>query len=77
MKYDLHTHSKYSIDGWIDPEILVKIAIKKGLSGIAVTDHNSIKGGLKAKEFANENFEVVVGSENKYRTWRSNRPLYV
>ena len=63
MKYDLHTHSKYSSDGWIDPKMLVKTAIKKGLSGIAVTDHNTIKGGLKAKKFANENFEVVVGSE--------------
>ena len=28
-----------------------------------MTDHNSIKGALKAKEFANENFEVVIGSE--------------
>jgi hypothetical protein len=63
MKYDLHTHSKYSSDGWIDPETLVKTAIKKGLSGIAVTDHNTIRGGLKAKKFANESFEVVIGSE--------------
>lgn len=45
MKYDLHTHSKYSSDGWIDPEMLVKTAIKKGLSGIAVTDHNTIRWG--------------------------------
>ena len=61
MRYDLNTHSKYSSDGWINPENLVKIAVNKGLSGIAVTDHNTLRGGLKAKEFANENFEVVVG----------------
>lgn len=63
MRYDLHTHSKYSRDGWVEPETLVKTAMKKGLSGIAVTDHNTIEGGLKAKEFETENFEVVVGSE--------------
>ena len=27
MKYDLHIHSKYSSDGIIDPEKIVKIAI--------------------------------------------------
>lgn len=63
MKYDLHTHSKYSPDGRMEPETLVKTAIKQGLSGIAVTDHNTIEGGLKAKEFEKEDFEVVVGSE--------------
>ena len=63
MIYDLHTHSKYSRDGWMEPKTLVKTAIKKGLAGIAITDHNTIEGGLKAKEFETENFEVVVGSE--------------
>ncbi|WP_321423440.1 PHP domain-containing protein [uncultured Methanobacterium sp.] len=63
MKYDLHTHSKYSRDGWIDVEKMVKIAIKKGLSGIALTDHNTIKGALKAKKLESEKFKVIIGSE--------------
>jgi predicted metal-dependent phosphoesterase TrpH len=63
MKYDLHTHSKYSSDGFLDPEKMVKIAIKKGLSGIAITDHNTIKGGLKAKKYETDEFRVIVGSE--------------
>ena len=63
MRYDFHTHTKYSSDGWIEPKTLVKTGIKKGLSGVGVTDHNTIKGGLKAKEFENGNFEVVIGSE--------------
>jgi len=63
MKYDLHTHSKYSRDGWIDVEKMIKIAIKKGLSGIALTDHNTIKGALKAKKLENENFKIIIGSE--------------
>ncbi len=63
MKYDFHTHSKYSIDGYIDPKIIVKIAAKVGLSGIAVTDHNTIKGGIVAKKYENNDIEVIVGSE--------------
>jgi Predicted metal-dependent phosphoesterases (PHP family) len=63
MKFDLHIHTKYSSDGVIEPEKVVKTAIKRGLSGIAITDHNTIKGSLKAKEYETENFEVIVGSE--------------
>lgn len=63
MKFDLHIHSKYSFDGVLDPKKIVKIARKKNLSGIAITDHNTIKGGLKAKEYETEDFKVIVGSE--------------
>lgn len=63
MKYDLHTHSKYSSDGILEPQKIAKIAVKKGLDGIAVTDHDTIKGGLETKKFENENFKVIVGSE--------------
>jgi|LGVF01.2.fsa_nt_gb predicted metal-dependent phosphoesterase TrpH len=63
MKYDLHIHSKYSSDGVLEPEKIVKIAMKRGLNGIAITDHNTIKGGLKAKKCENEDFTVIVGSE--------------
>ena len=63
MKYDLHIHSRYSSDGVLDPEKIVRIAIKRGLNGIAVTDHNTIKGGIEAKKYENEDFKVVVGSE--------------
>jgi len=38
MKYDLHIHSKYSSDGVLDPEKIVKIATERGLTGIAITD---------------------------------------
>jgi len=63
MKYDLHIHSKYSPDGILDPKKIVKIAIKKGLDGIAITDHDTIKGGLKTKEYETEDFKVLIGSE--------------
>ena len=63
MKYDLHVHSKYSIDGYVEPEEIVKTGIKRGLSGIAITDHDTIKGGLLAKKYQNKDFLVIVGSE--------------
>ncbi len=63
MKYDLHSHSKYSSDGILDPHKIIKVAIKKGLAGIAVTDHNTIKGGLEAKKYETDDFKVIIGSE--------------
>ncbi len=63
MKYDFHTHSKYSADGYVEPKTMVKVAVKAGLSGIAVTDHNTIKGGLAAKKYENNKIQVIVGSE--------------
>ncbi|MGB7001848.1 MAG: PHP domain-containing protein [Halobacteriota archaeon] len=63
MKYDLHIHSKYSSDGVLELEKIIKIATKRGLNGIAITDHNTIKGGLKAKKYETDDFKVIVGSE--------------
>lgn len=63
MRYDLHVHSKYSSDGYLDPKTIVKVARKRGLSGIALTDHNTLKGGLKTKEYETDDFKVIVGSE--------------
>lgn len=63
MKYDLHTHSKYSSDGILDPQKMVKIAIKRGFNGIAITDHDTIKGGLEAKKYETDDFKVIVGCE--------------
>ncbi|MGC9516151.1 MAG: PHP domain-containing protein [Methanomicrobiales archaeon] len=63
MKYDLHVHSKYSSDGYVEPELMVKTAKKRGLDGIAVTDHDTIKGGLLAEKFQDTDFQVIVGCE--------------
>jgi predicted metal-dependent phosphoesterase TrpH len=63
MIFDLHTHTKYSIDGTLEPSLLVKIAKKKGFDGIAVTDHNTIQGGIYAKEYETSDFQVIIGSE--------------
>ncbi|NLW59352.1 MAG: PHP domain-containing protein [Firmicutes bacterium] len=43
MALDLHTHTVYS-DGLSTPEELVKRAKAKGLTGIALTDHDTVDG---------------------------------
>ncbi len=63
MKYDLHIHTAHSPDGSLSPESVVRIAKSRGLQGIAITDHNTIKGGIDARRYETEGFEVIVGSE--------------
>lgn len=63
MEYDLHIHSKHSFDSRADPARIVAMARKKGLRGIAVTDHDSIEGGLAAQAIAPPDLVVIVGEE--------------
>ncbi|MDP6154800.1 MAG: PHP domain-containing protein [Candidatus Thermoplasmatota archaeon] len=65
MKIDMHVHTKYSLDGKGEPRDFVEMAKKKGLSGIAITDHNEIRGALEAKEYSKDmdGFLVIVGEE--------------
>jgi predicted metal-dependent phosphoesterase TrpH len=62
MLYDLHTHSMYS-DGAAPPEAMIKHAISIGLNGIAITDHNEVKGALEALKLAPADFKVIPGIE--------------
>ncbi|KPU63853.1 hypothetical protein EP1X_01245 [Thermococcus sp. EP1] len=66
MSFDLHVHSKYSKDSINDPKWIIKIAKKKGLSGVAITDHNTLKGSLIAKKINKDpDFEIIFGEEIK------------
>lgn len=46
---DLHMHSNVSIDGELAPEELVRRCAAAGLSTVALTDHNSVRGVAQAK----------------------------
>lgn len=63
LKLDLHIHSQYSEDGAGTPEEIIKSLKKKGLDGMAVTDHNTVTGGLKALKVAPKDFIVIPGIE--------------
>lgn len=64
MKYiDLHTHSNCS-DGSYTPSELIAYAVKKNLSAIALTDHDTVEGLDEAFEAANgTGLEVIAGIE--------------
>jgi len=64
---DFHVHSKYSPDSTLSPRKIIKVARRKGLNGVAVTDHDTIKGSLEAFEIAKseKDFVVIIGAEIK------------
>ncbi len=63
LKYDLHTHTHYS-DGELSPSNLIKLAKKKRLSGLSITDHDSIEGLFEAlKEGKKQEVEIIPGVE--------------
>jgi predicted metal-dependent phosphoesterase TrpH len=49
LKIDLHVHTCYSRDSSITLQQVVSFAKKRGLDGVAVTDHNTVEGALKMK----------------------------
>ena len=49
LKIDLHVHTCYSRDSSITLKQVVSFAKKRGLDGVAITDHNTVKGALKMK----------------------------
>jgi predicted metal-dependent phosphoesterase TrpH len=60
---DLHTHSLYS-DGTFSPAQLVQLAAERGLSAVALTDHDTTAGLEAATEKGLEiGVEVVPGVE--------------
>ena len=69
--FDLHLHTYYSSDACASPEAMIEASKQRGLSGIAVTDHNTcdavkhlIKEGLIRKDgTAVDGFLVVPGVE--------------
>jgi len=50
MKFDLHIHSTYS-DGHADVKEIIKAAKRRGLDGIALTDHDTMRGIPVARKY--------------------------
>lgn len=63
LKMDFHIHSHYSDDAIGAPKEIIKAVKNKGLHGMAITDHNSIKGGLAAQKLSSKTFLVIPGVE--------------
>lgn len=63
-RYDLHSHTRYSWCSTNNPKKILAMAKKRGLNGIAITDHNEIAGALEVAKYNDDpDFEVIVGEE--------------
>ena len=63
LKYDLHVHSRNSRDGLLGVKDIVRLARKRGLDGIAVTDHDTIRGGRQLLAERPDGMDVICGCE--------------
>ena len=64
MILDLHVHSYHSLDSPARPTDIIRTAKKRGLHGVAVTDHGTIRGGVETLEANTDpHFVVIVGAE--------------
>lgn len=63
VKIDLHIHSTHS-DGTFTPKELIDFAIEKGMSALAITDHDKATANKEAEIYAKEKgIEYIFGIE--------------
>ncbi|HNY97562.1 MAG TPA: PHP domain-containing protein [Candidatus Pacearchaeota archaeon] len=66
MKIDLHCHTRYSYDCCSNMESLIRYARKKGVDGIAITDHDTTAGWKEALALGRRHkFHIILGEEIK------------
>lgn len=62
-RVDLHCHTSASFDGVADPVALVARAVERGLTHLAITDHDTLDGALRAADAAPVGLTVLIGCE--------------
>jgi predicted metal-dependent phosphoesterase TrpH len=60
---DLHCHTAGSFDSLADPAAVVRAAAARGLTHLAITDHEKIDAALRARDAAPDGLTVIVGQE--------------
>ncbi len=64
QRLDLHVHTVHSGDSPCEVKEVIESAKRKGLDGVAITDHDSVEGLEEAFELAEErDFFVIPGIE--------------
>ena len=64
---DLHCHTSASFDSLARPRDVVAAAARRGLTHLAITDHDRIDGALEAQAAAPAGLSVLVGEEIRTR----------
>lgn len=62
MIFDLHTHTAASHDGFTTPKELLEACVLRGISGIAVTEHDAVSS-VDPSPFAERGIELIPGCE--------------
>lgn len=65
---DFHIHTRYSRDSILSEEKLIRKAIARGLTHVAITNHNNVEGALAVREHVEklgltDELTVIVGEE--------------
>lgn len=60
---DLHCHTAASFDSLAAPASVVGAAARRGITHLAVTDHDRIDGALRARDAAPDGLVVIIGEE--------------
>lgn len=63
IRVDMHLHTRRSFDCLSDPEAVLRVAARRGIQCVCITDHNEIDTALQLKERHPE--RVIVGEEVK------------
>ncbi len=63
MRLDLHIHTHHSPDSLMKPADIIQAALRRGLDGIAITDHNTLAGAQEVGAVAP--LPVILGEEIK------------
>jgi len=61
LRVDFHCHTIFSHDSLTTPEKLLATCQRKGIDRVAITDHNTIAGALRAKKLDPD--RIIVGEE--------------
>lgn len=64
---DLHSHSSSSFDSLSDPIALTRAAAARGITHLAITDHDRVDGAQRARDAQVPGITVLVGSEVRTR----------
>jgi predicted metal-dependent phosphoesterase TrpH len=64
---DLHCHTSGSFDSLTTPAAAMRAAVSRGLTHMAITDHDRVDVALRARDAAPPGLTVIVGEEVKTR----------
>ena len=65
---DFHIHTRFSRDSILGEERFIRLALQRGLTHVAVTNHNNVEGALAVRDKARElgvdqELTVILGEE--------------